>query len=270
MIDTTQRCATNCGEPTSGAALCSKCEGKIIREVASLVGLEADFQTTITRQSVGGRSNSGSRSAERGLPWDDRASREHAALRGACWRWVLRIWDQVEQLPGAALDDMGRWLFRRVTRILEHPRVGALANEIHMALKRAWRVVDPRLPARVFAGVCAARTPQGRCPEWLYAEPGSVMVICPRCGRTEHVERRREMLREAAENVLVNATDLASAVTWMGESITPHRVRVWASRKRLVAKGTDRNGRPLYRVGDALDLLATQARRQGLTTRPSG
>ena len=53
------------------------------------------------------------------------------------------------------------------------------------------------------------------------------------------------------------ATELARAVSWLGaDYLTTDRVRQWASRGRLVTRGHSLDGHPMYRVGDAIDLLS--------------
>jgi hypothetical protein len=43
--------------------------------------------------------------------------------------------------------------------------------------------------------------------------------------------------------------------------VTASQIRGWAFRGRLIAHGTDQDDRPLYRVGDVIDLLASFVRR---------
>lgn len=79
------------------------------------------------------------------------------------------------------------------------------------------------------------------------------MVTC-RCGTTWPVEERRTWLLREAEHVLGTATELARALSGLGEHITPSMIRGYAHRRRLANRGTDETGRPLYRLGDVLAL----------------
>lgn len=122
------------------------------------------------------------------------------------------------------------------------------------------RIVD-RPADRWYAGPCDG------CERDLYAKVGAKMVDCDDCDRVYDIAVRRAALLVEAEDRLVNATELARAVSWLGtEPLNPMKVRVWAHRGRIVAKGhEERSGKilPLYRVGDALDLMATDTKKAG-------
>lgn len=262
-----QTCAKNCGRPTTGAALCNDCETTFVRQIAELAALADDLRITITRQSVIGSGNGGRRSTETPVPWDDRASRERAALLGFAWRTVLRIWDKHERLPAGqhgGLAGIGRWLHQRINRLLDHHDIGEIANDLHRHTKRASRLIDRPAPG-VFAGICSATTPTGPCPTWLYATQGRAVVTCRVCGAHHDVKTRRATLREHAEHILATAAEIARAVVWLGDNVKPDRIRQWASRGRLARHGTDDTGKPLYRIGDVLQLLEDDAQRQQAT-----
>lgn len=262
MVTATQTCATNCGRPTTGSHLCRDCEDTLVQEVAEIVATADDLRTAITRQTAlsdGG----GPRSAETQVPFDDRAARARAAYLATLWRLVMKLWDKREPLPtgrDGGLTGIGRWLHSRINRILDHPEAGDIANDIHRTTKRVLIVLDRPEPG-IFAGVCSARVPvsrtapAGECLTWLYARTGAAVVTCRICGAHHDVQQRRDKLREHAENVLMTAPEIARAVTWLGETIKAELVRKWASRGRLVQHGNV-DGRPLYRVGDVLTLLA--------------
>ncbi|NED96459.1 hypothetical protein G1H11_14205 [Phytoactinopolyspora alkaliphila] len=257
-----QMCAAGCGRPTSGSALCHtkerSCEERMVREVAELPSIGDDLDLARTRQAVLG---SGGRSSETPVPWDDRVARVQAAFVGAMWTWTMAIWDHVEPLPTGGLPGIGRWMHARINRLLDHPDVGEFANTLHRHTRRALKVID-RPAEGLFAGICSARTPKGECPEWLYALPGKSIVTCRVCGAHYDVAWRREILRQHAENTLMTAAEIARAVTWLDTQVRADRVRQWASRGRLIRRGSDEQGRPTYRLGDVLDLAAAEEQRR--------
>jgi hypothetical protein len=91
-------------------------------------------------------------------------------------------------------------------------------------------------------------------------------VRCRDCRTVYDVAERREWLLHSAEDVLATAPVISRALTRMGSEVMPDRIRQWASvsggGRRLVRRGRDRSGVPLYRLGDVMDLLAAEARRQ--------
>jgi hypothetical protein len=250
--------------------LCLDCENTIVQEVAEIASLADNFRITITRQTALNSANRSRSSTETPIPFNDKASRERAVLLAAAWRWTMHLWDQAEPLPTGrhgGLAGIGRWLHARINRILDHPDAGDLANDIHRHSKRAWRTLDRPEPG-IFAGVCSShvpisdRTPRGQCAAWLYAKPNAATVSCPHCGHHHDVAERRATLREHAEHMLMTAAELARAVTWLGENIKPDLIRKWAERGRLHGCGHSPEGRPLYRVGDVLTLIAQQAEKE--------
>jgi hypothetical protein len=50
---------------------------------------------------------------------------------------------------------------------------------------------------------------------------------------------------------------IAQAASWLGQPVTSAMVRGFAHCSRLASHGTDRLGRPLYRVGGVLGLAVT-------------
>lgn len=250
-------CATGCGRPTSGSALChgkNGCDERFGKQIAELPALAAALRITITRQARLTDRN-GPRSTETAIPFRDKAARARAALLGDMWHWVMAIWDHTEPLPRGGITELGRWLHNRINTLLTRHDIGAIATTLDRHVGKCWYLTD-RPPDRIFAGICSATTLDGRqCYTWLYATPSKPVVTCTGCGTHHDVAERREVLRQAAEDVLANAAEISRAVTWLGEAIKPDRIRQWAARGRL-AKRTEDDGKPLYRIGDVLDLLA--------------
>jgi hypothetical protein len=248
-----QYCTTGCGEPTTGAPLCDTCDETFAKNIAELPALAAALRQTITRQ-VRINDRNGPRNAETAVPFNDKAARARAALLGDLWRWTTTIWNHTDPLPRGGIADLGRWLHTRINTLLDHPDIGDIANTLNRHAAKCWHLTD-RPPDRIFAGICSQHTPDGQCVEWLYANPGASVVTCRACGTHHDVNDRREVLRQAAEDVLATAAEVSRSVTWLGEHIKPDRIRQWASRGRLAKRAED-DGKPLYRIGDVLDLLA--------------
>jgi len=178
---------------------------------------------------------------------------------------------------GEYLRDATRWLAR-------HPTGPQAIDELSAALRHARTAID-RPADRVFVGTCGAliETPMRlgavddtgapvpslvptTCTEQLYAHDGCATVECPRCGTTWDVSVRQQTLLEQLEDHVLPAVDLARAIDGLGVPVTADRIRQW-KRRRVLAVAVDeqgrpradRRGRPLYRVGDVLDLVAERA-----------
>lgn len=153
-----------------------------------------------------------------------------------------------------SLADVAGWMLDHV-EWLRHHRAGPEAvEEITSVITSAKRLVD-RPPARWYAG---------RCPCGTDLEPitGATTISCPGCGTAYDARTRREELLDIAADQLATATELARTVTSLGGvTCTPSMVRNLAARGRLTVGGHDRTERPMYRVGDLLDVLAAREER---------
>ena len=131
---------------------------------------------------------------------------------------------------------------------------GEILDEVTDVEAQLRRMVD-RPADKWFAGPCDG------CERDLYAKVGDPFVECADCDRIYDIAVRRAALLVEAEDYLANATELARAVSWLGsEPLTAARIWKWAERGRIVAKDHQEvRGKqvPQYRIGDALDLLAT-------------
>lgn len=268
-----QECATGCGRPTGGSALChgrdDACEERLVQAVAELPALADELDTTATRQAViGSKNGGGSRSAETPLPWDIRAARAKAELAGHAWRWAIDLWDQTEPLPrGRGLATLGRWLHARINRILDHPNVGDIADSILRATSRAWTAVD-RPADKVIVGVCRTAGDDGECGTWLYAHPEANYIRCWSCRSEYDVAASRENLWNDLGNVLMT---IAEIISW-GERLEyiergeTKRVRnlldKWVERGRLASHGTNQHGRALYPFGETLTSALSATRKK--------
>jgi hypothetical protein len=173
------------------------------------------------------------------------------------------------------------WLLEHL-EWLRHQRQAAEAyDELNDAANRLKSLVGGPLP-RWYAGQCWEVVPfcayhqapaiscdcpaldptdLRRCEVDLYAAPGARTVRCTAC-RTDHdAAHRKEWLLGEARDTLAHAALLAAALTALDVPVAVGTVYSWASRGRIVAHGWDALGRPLYLVGEAIDLLARTSRR---------
>lgn len=290
MSDTT--CA--CGRPLRDGTFCTTCAYRLdeaIAQVGAYHGLAWDLELGASRQvRLGDRT--GPRAAETPLPYDDRPGRAADALHRVLAYWAdlvatetgMRDWKpgrigptcppgcghpsctliRPPSLPPTEpgkLAQLAVWLRPRVGWLRHHPRGQTAFDEITAAVANARRAVD-RPPERTYVGSC------DNCAEDMYVRPGASVVICPGCDELYDVETRRRWLLTAAEDVLATATEIARAVTNLGQPVTAEMIRGYAHRGRLLVRGRRTVGgrqTPVYRLGDVLSIL-TDAERQARAT----
>lgn len=224
--------------------------------------LPRELETTRYRQATTGRN--GGKAAETPVPWDQRAREAAWVLENAISTWARVIEEERgKDLPeDTSTASLARWMLGSVEWLRHHQAGAEALDEITSAVANAAHAVDIR-PERWYAGPCDT------CGTDLYGKPASAHVICPNdeCGQVYDVKQRREQLLAAAEDRLANAALISRAVTSLGEPVKADRIRQWASRGRIVAHSVDLKGRPLYRIGDVLDLVAEDVDRNRLTKR---
>lgn len=159
--------------------------------------------------------------------------------------------------PLNTLDALANWLGHQVQWLRQQPDGADTIAVLTDLLRAARRVID-RPADRKYAGPCTATTVDEDglaqdCTGELYTHPDRETVTCPDCGTNYPLDARRAWLRDQAEDKLLPATELARAIDGLGVQAKAATLRKWASRKRILNRGTDTH--PLYRVGDVIDLV---------------
>ena len=267
MTETTCRC----GKPTrDDAYVCDTCADRLSIALGEIPWLDDELETTITRQKGATYDGSPSRGAETPSPVHWGASEARGHLRAVLVSWVrfcaeegIRNASPHQGVPDDDLPAISRWLMWRVDGLTFHDIGPEAVDEITDAVAKCHRIVDRR-PDRQYLGICSAENEETGepCTAELYARAGARVVSCPACEVEWDIDTRRKVLLDRAEDVLATAAEISRAVSWLGAApLTSDRVRQWAARERITVRGHDRQGRPLYRVGDAIDLLSGEARR---------
>jgi hypothetical protein len=158
--------------------------------------------------------------------------------------------------PADTIPSCCNYLLRYVDRIRVADFGPEILDEItHLELQL--RALVDRPADRWYAGACDG------CRRDLYGKTGALEVTCRECDLTYDVAERRCWLLKKARDQLVNSADLSRAVSWFyGKPLSQDRIRQWAHRGRIEPRPAGQHG-PLYRVGDALDLLATESQKVG-------
>jgi hypothetical protein len=95
------------------------------------------------------------------------------------------------------------------------------------------------------------------CDGDVYGRPGATNGTCRTCGATHPQDDRREWLDTTARNHAYRASEFHHAY-----GLNAATIRKWAERQLLTAVDADQHGRPLYLLGDVLDLAASEAARR--------
>lgn len=281
-----------CGRPLSGDSLCVDCSHALQVAISDVSAHWCDLDTVKARQTRYGGTGGG-RGGEKPLPvdarflgWEADGSRLQEAVKNTMATWARVVLDEKPIYEGPShstclhvscsvcrrnrppQDDVPsvcRYLLRHADWVRSQMWAPEILDELTYTAEQLRRMVD-RPADRWYAGPC------NDCGKAMYAQVGALEVVCKDCNYTTQVrDRRTVLLKEAAEK-LVPAALIARAVSWLGEDpLTSAKVRLWGHRKQLQARdwvipigevGPVCNLRPLYRLGDACDLMALGDRRK--------
>lgn len=159
-------------------------------------------------------------------------------------------------LPSSTAALLG-WLADRVDGIRLMPQAPQLLADFERLDADLAAVVDLP-PAVVYLGKC------DQCGQDVKVVQGADVYECPTkgCPWTCNVPRRKALLFEQARGVTATATVLSTALTAYGYEVREARITQWSARGLLLRVGTDGRGRPVYKLGEALDLLVSTPVRQ--------
>lgn len=262
-----------CAASVGDAFLCTACTRTLAADLTEIADLLVELEITRTRQDRIGSDDPIRRHTVDGvLPWKEAAAEAHwlLATTTLCWcRMVLdRIGPDQADHVGATAAQWSGWLARHAHLIRLMPDAGECATEIGVSVDVARRAVDLP-PAQVYVGPCDGLLPPGpsgvggRCTLDLYVRGNADTVTCPDCDTEHNLDRRRTYLLAKAQDHLAPLPTISRALSsWLERQVTPSMLRGYVARNRLVSRGLDRQGRALYRVGDAVSVVIDVWRQQ--------
>lgn len=245
-----------CGRPVADGFVCPADSFRLdeaIQSISAYHGLAWALEITLTRQDRFGTRN-GSRSAEKPVPFNHKASTASGRLLSVLRYWANRVARETgDNRPPSDLAPLATWLRPKVGWLRYHEEGARAHTTILDAVADVRRVID-RPPDLVYAGPCGA-TPEDadeECLEDLYAFPGASYVSC-RCGTVWDVQERRRWLLDAAEDQLATTKEISRALTQYAFTVTESMIRNYEHRGLIARRGT--KGRAtLFRIGDVLDV----------------
>lgn len=224
--------------------VCDKCLSELDYLLDQFPTLWTELETTLTKQSVFSASG-GRKGSETPLMFHISASDIAHRINNTLATWARVVMhdyacpiSQPDKVDGALAEwmrDQLPWIARQ--------RFGAEAvQQISDEVRVIFQVIDVPAPQR-YLGLCD-------CGTALYVTQGATYLPCPNCTLLHDVEAKQNAALLDAEDRLERASVLSRAVTMLGECVTQVHISRWVARGRLLAKGHDREGKPLYRLGD--------------------
>lgn len=261
-----------CGQPTrDDAYFCGNCSHRFATALGDVPWINDELDTTITRQRAAPITGSAP-SAERGLPWHDKASETRRHLHALLVSWVrfcteenirgIPAWHPVDRLPS-----LSRWLMHAVHGLSLHDIGPEAVDEITDAVADCERIVFWKRRARVYLGPCGQ--PVGAdddnlepCPGDVYADEGAAVGYCEECEGAVTVVIRRAELEQQLDDRLCTAAEIARLATYLGLHVDRDRVRTrvhyWHRHKRITQRSRDDAGSPMFRYGEVRVMLSKE------------
>lgn len=274
------RCARPMAEMAYACPLCATQAAQKLSEVAEVTPAARDVATgQSSRPGGGGSGKPGSR-----LPFDLGATARLDAVANSLGGWVRIVTEErgVYPAPLPPGFDTIPHAARFLAEHLEWFRHREFVDEYLTDVDACLRVVRgiARGPAeQKYLGPCGAwrdhdavcdggDDPSCDCPEVcdgdMYGRAGATTGSCRTCGAQVDQGERRAWLDGEVRQRAFTAKEIADAY-----GINVKNIRSWAADRpetghyaRLFAKAWDGDGRPLYNVGDVLDLAAADAARR--------
>jgi hypothetical protein len=253
--------------------VCSRCTADAAQKLAEIVELAPaarDVAHGLSRRSQGGASGKpGSR-----LPLDLTATAKLDAVSNELGTWVRHIVEERGTYPPSLphgfdpIAPSARFLAEQLEWLRHRPE-GDEAFQDFAAAARVLRGIARGPAEQRYLGPCGADTVRAgmvgdqwesevlTCEGDVYGRPGADTGTCRSCGAQVDQDERRAWLDGEVRQRAFRAAHIAEAY-----GISANTIRSWAGRGQLVAHGEDRDGRPLYNVGDVLDLAAADAARR--------
>lgn len=278
----------HCGAPTSDrlcpthrdelvTALRSIATGGTDRKGVEIQGLWGDLQDVVCgRVSLGDGASVASTETEARLPVNVTASSLASALDNTIITWHNVIAEDNPHLPRTATTtaQAAAWLADLPTLVSTHEAAREIHDEITAVVREVERMVDRR-PDRLYLGTCGAWLDEHdhdarlayaiyggskrECDGQLYARPSAPVATCRKCEARWDVAERRAWMLDVAEDHLLTAAECCRALAGVGQPLGLSTLGMWSHRGRLTIQGHTDAGRPLYRLGDVIDLMAGQA-----------
>lgn len=257
-------CCPVCSRQVADSALCVTCTARFAGDLGAVPLLATQLDVIAAKlDQIGERGPRGG--SEVPLGFRPMASEVTDVLHVTLTVWA-RYTATAAGVPVVTVPDdhpitAAAWLYGWREYIRHLPAVAQLVDEIGYAVTVARRAID-RPPDRQYAGPCDDCKPNVD----LYARVGAKIVECRECGKSYPLDARRTWLLQGLREHLATAGEIAAGIGDLyGQPINRRTISMWFNRDRIQSHGVTREGWPLFKIGDVLDLAE-----QGATRRKVG
>jgi hypothetical protein len=258
-----------CNAPTQ-AFLCSKHTDELLFWLWDIGGVSLndsgqysvslldELDTTICGDDKVGGASIGIvvRSGDTPVVFNERASDAKRDLCNTVVGWTKLFAEDNPHLifDVATIEQAARWMAGFPNLLAGHPAAVEMHDELRVRVRDARRAID-RPAGRAFLGICGGEFEGVKCDTPLHVYEGKHEARCFTCGTEWRVEDRRRAMLASLEDRVAHSGDLAAIVKRNGVSLASSTVRNYARAGKITQVGLDKKKRPLYRVGDVLDVL---------------
>jgi hypothetical protein len=258
-----------CGAPTQ-AFLCSKHTDELLFWLWDIGGVSLadsgeyatslldELDTTICGDDKVGGASIGVvvRSTDHSISFNERASDAKTALCNTVVGWTKLFAEDNPHLifDVTTIEQAARWMAGFPNLLAGHPAAVEMHDELRVRVRDARKAIDRR-PGRAFLGICGGVFEGVVCDAALHVYEGKHEARCFECGTEWRVEDRRRAMLSSLEDRVAHSGALAALVKRNGVSLASSTVRNYARSGKIRQVGVDEKKRPVYRVGDVLDVL---------------
>ena len=267
---TTNMC--RCGQPAPDSTICPNCQTRLSVALKAIPALADETLIVLARLTKTSGNSVGyvTGSSTRPLPYDVAASEKISATKSTLVAWARMVSDEsitARPLRDSTITGLSRYLLREADWLGQHTAAADAVTEITAAVAGLRRVAYRQAPERHYRGPCTETwrpDPQDLaeacCVADLHAIGDLTTITCTQCGSRHNSADRRQWLLEQAADKLYTQTELAALLRITVER-APSRSTLahWVRKGRLLAHTVTPDGRALYLMGDALQLVAQRA-----------
>lgn len=252
------RTCTTCPRPVPDTAYgCIECAARLAGRMGQIAGVAAEVDTTIAKQDRIGSGGPRATGAEIPLPYNAQAAEQGAAVAGELTTWARHVQEQTgRDVPhGHPVAAAAQFLAGAMTWLRYRPEWSEAHAALSPLLKDVLRIIDIQ-PERRYVGPCSYDDPDTgqQCLADVYARPHAVVAVCLACGTEYDVEQCQEWMRQQLEDLLARPIEIAGIMQRLGLKIGYSTIAAYAQKGLIAAHGHDAHLRPMYRVGDVLDV----------------
>jgi hypothetical protein len=280
-----------CSRPMADQAYaCQACADKAAEQLRTIVDMTPAARDVAHGQSRRSGGGGASGKPESRLPFDLGATSKLDAVQGELTGWVRHVAEERGLImspgwPAKGSDlivEAAEWLLGHLGWLRHRQEVSEALSGIAAAARIVAGIARGPAAQR-FLGPCGAGTieckvcqstdidhhrdcdmtcphkfiPGSPCEGDVYAREGGSVGRCRTCGAEVSTAERQAWLDGEVRSRAFRASEIANAY-----GVNVKTIRSWAARGHLIEHGHDRDGHPLYPVGDVLDLAAADAARR--------